>query len=567
MARIAYWPLSTDAKDYSGSGFNGTAEGSLAFGGAGGPGGRAYATFVPATDDYVDLPSVGSINFQNGFSFAAWLRSGCSSTEKVLELLDADSKSQIQVGRSSGGKLTLYFRDKSAALLTAASSTALATDNSTWQHWICTVPAPVPSGAASGSLFNGATGLYRATSDSLKTLGDTGSMLCRFYLGANIATQTFVKAGTGYSPTFMVHGDTHKVRAWVNSAGASAERCDSSKALSTETWYDCFISWVRAEGTTTITIKVCEVGGSDTSNTDTSTDTPDTWDYDCYIGAQASVVAPMSAGGKLRDVMLLSRVISDEEWTAYKAGTLPTAGGSVVANWQLGTDFTDASGNGNDMLTQGKAIWYLNGAADTTGTAGKLPLTVARTDGRIGRLVGGSGEYTGGVQGLRLYTHCLSATEISNLYNSDYDTAITAALVAKLGVKAAALDEYIAASAELLVAKLGVKALLASHAERTEALLAAVGVKADLVSHSERTDSVLAKLGVKAALTAQLSHIQTLVAKLGVKAAMKSLYYDPDASYPTTTVDRWGISGKVDREDMTLAIDREDMTVTVDREN
>jgi len=67
--------------------------------------------------------------------------------------------------------------------------------------------------------------------------------------------------------------------------------------------------------------------------------------------------------GSLRDVMLLSRVITPTEWAAYKAGVKPT--GSVVADWPLYPDWLDDSGNANTLTSGGIAPTFNPKAAPT----------------------------------------------------------------------------------------------------------------------------------------------------------------------------------------------------------
>ena len=214
-----------------------------------------------------------------------------------------------------------------------------------------TAPTPKPNWPC--TKFGGSGYLTRAISASLQTLGAAGSFLCRVKLIRVDATQYIVA-----SPTTDANLRIYILANAKLYAGAAGANANPNLAIVPGAWYDVLVTWAYPGN---VVAYVCPAGGSDTTATVASA-AAGPWTSAVVMGAATtSSVSPLN--GSMRDVMLLSRVITPEEWTAYKAGVKPT--GSVVADWPLYPDWNDDSGNANNLSSGGIAPTYKPKAAPT----------------------------------------------------------------------------------------------------------------------------------------------------------------------------------------------------------
>jgi hypothetical protein len=214
------------------------------------------------------------------------------------------------------------------------------------------------------TVFSGNGGLGRATSASLQTLG-TGSFLCRVKLHTTQSSVGLLHCGTSseqYRELVGINADNGlKWGTWcgLNNGWQGAI---ANATVVKDVWYDILATWVFPGNTI---IYTCRPAAADVTATKATT-------------AAASFTAAMKICGNatgtsyrfsgcLRDVMLLSRVITPEEWTAYKAGTKPT--GNVVADWPLYPDWLDDSGNTNTLTSAGIAPTFNPRALTRAGLA------------------------------------------------------------------------------------------------------------------------------------------------------------------------------------------------------
>ena len=96
-----------------------------------------------------------------------------------------------------------------------------------------------------------------------------------------------------------------------------------------------------------------------------------------YVGSYDTTTVFLN--GSMRDVMLLSRVITPTEWANFKAGVKPT--GNVVADWPLDNSIKDNSGNANHLSYGGSPASFSTQKITEGGRFSTLSyLTRAATD-------------------------------------------------------------------------------------------------------------------------------------------------------------------------------------------
>ena len=161
------------------------------------------------------------------------------------------------------------------------------------------------------------------------------------------------KVGSATAYPQIVQASTDQIFAYI---GGDIHGSDPAEVLVIGDWYDVLVTWAYPGN---VNVYVCSAGGSD-STSSKAMGAEDLWNGVVYVG---SVQTAAIFNGSLRDVMLLSRVITPEEWTAYKAGTKPT--GNVVADWPLYPDWLDDSGNANHLTASAIAPTFEPKAAPT----------------------------------------------------------------------------------------------------------------------------------------------------------------------------------------------------------